>query len=561
MAEEIEAVRVAMQGSEMVVKLAGTSLKETILILKYFAELFSKGIAEIWSTDAKSKRLQNKMNKLQLEEYQNSLKKMNEGSMSYKEFNKIYDPSERKIIQIPDDSIVEFQRLAKQQGIAYCLLPDNDLNDGLKEIMVTTKQSEAVTDIIDLLSKKEIERNKKLTDDLFKKKDYIDKEIEKYETKKRSNNISDELRNEYETKINHLKRASTQLEKEISLTDKFLTREISMKEYTDRNIRCTQSSEIITKEHKEGINQYGCFGLKDVVNENPIQTVTKTLSTHGESYIQSISCPNVFIKKSWYEEKNNSDKEYDYNCKFELYVNGEKTDITYESNTFNPSENEMTEFISIVNQRLDDEMDRKIQDGEVVYTREKNNWTEVPDMKEVNKRIEFTKKNPLTLDGMSVEELINDYKKLKNVNEKISNDERNKSDINNNNKPEKIKIDVTKITKAYNDKNKYEYFIDKYTSFTFEAKDIENIDKKNGVATLNVSNVFKDEEIILNDYRGVEKDERGRMFGGHKKMNKKDLIEKIGEKIKNESGNFDKLKEGVKNLGNTVKNSFSGLKK
>lgn len=562
MAEEIEAVRVTIQGTEIVAKLAGTTLKEAMLIMKFFAELFSKGISEIWSSDAIAKRLQNKLNKIQIEEYKNSIKKMNAGSMSYKEFNKTYNANERKIIQIPDESMVEFQKLASQQGIAYCLLPDNNLNDGLKEIMVTTLQAEAVSDIIEKISQKEMERNKSAIDELTKKKDYIDKEIEKLETKKRNPNITEELKNEYETNINYLKKASNQLEKEINLTDKLLTKEISMKEYTDRNIRCTQCSDILAKEYEAGINQYGCFSLNDVISENPIETTSKSSSTLGESYIQSIGCPNVVIKKSWNENKNN-DKEFDYNCKYELYVDGEKTNISYESNTYIFNESEMTEFISNVNQRLEDEMEKKIDKGEVVYTREKNNWTEVPDMKEINKRIDFTKKNPLTINGMTMEEFVNDYKQMKEVNKKFSLDKNNKS--NPKETIEKVDIDITRITKSYNDKEKYEYFIDKNTSFIFEPKHIENINKKTGTVELNVTELFKNEEksIVLNDYRGIEKDERGRMFGGHTRINKIDLINKLNEQstAKNISNNMDKFKEGVKNFGKNVKSSLDNFKK
>lgn len=297
MSEEIEAVRIAMQGTEMTIKLAGTSLKDALLLMKYIATLIAKGISNIWSSDAKATRLKNKLTQHELEEYENSIKKMQKGSIDFKEFNKLYNANERQMLQIPDESIVEFEQLAKNQGIAYCLMPDNNLNDGLKEIMVTTIQSGAVSNIIDTMSQNEIKRNQEAVNKLEEKKKYIDKIIEQYERKSKDENLDEKTQNEYLAKKEYLKKANSQIEEEMDYNLKLRTKEITLQDYINRNKRCTQNSEILVKEYEAGINEYGCFELKDALEENPINISSKSLSERGETYIQSIACPNVYVKK------------------------------------------------------------------------------------------------------------------------------------------------------------------------------------------------------------------------------------------------------------------------
>lgn len=487
MSEEIEAVRIAMQGTEMTIKLAGTSLKDALLLMKYIATLIAKGISNIWSSDAKATRLKNKLTQHELEEYENSIKKMQKGSIDFKEFNKLYNANERQMLQIPDESIVEFEQLAKNQGIAYCLMPDNNLNDGLKEIMVTTIQSGAVSNIIDTMSQNEIKRNQEAVNKLEEKKKYIDKIIEQYERKSKDENLDEKTQNEYLEKKEYLKKANSQIEEEMDYNLKLRTKEITLQDYINRNKRCTQNSEILVKEYEAGINEYGCFELKDALEENPINISLKSLSERGETYIQSIACPNVYVKKNWYIEDiddiDDTEFEHNYSCQYELYINNQPTGLTYESNTYEPRESEMSDFIDNVRKKLDEEIDNKIQNGDVVYSRELKNWTEVPDIKEVEKREIFTKKNPLTIDGMSMEELINDNKAMKQVDKSfLKGNKSNKEHIS-------LDIDMTRLTKYKG--NEYKYYITNNSYFIFQKKDIEDVNKKNGLVTIKL---YKDAE-------------------------------------------------------------------
>lgn len=573
MSEEIEAVRIAMQGTEMTIKLAGTSLKDALLLMKYIATLIAKGISNIWSSDAKATRLKNKLTQHELEEYENSIKKMQKGSIDFKEFNKLYNANERQMLQIPDESIVEFEQLAKNQGIAYCLMPDNNLNDGLKEIMVTTIQSGAVGNIIDTMSQNEIKRNQEAVNKLEEKKKYIDKIIEQYERKSKDENLDEKTQNEYLEKKEYLKKANSQIEEEMDYNLKLRTKEITLQDYINRNKRCTQNSEILVKEYEAGINEYGCFELKDALEENPINISLKSLSERGETYIQSIACPNVYVKKNWYiEDIDDTEFEHNYSCQYELYINNQPTGLTYESNTYEPRESEMSDFIDNVRKKLDEEIDNKIQNGDVVYSRELKNWTEVPDIKEVEKREIFTKKNPLTIDGMSMEELINNNKAMKQVDKSfLKENKSNKEYIS-------LDVDMTRLTKYKG--NEYKYYITNNSYFIFQKKDIEDVNKKNGLVTIKL---YKDaekydiytEKVIQVKEKVIEPDESSKKDNIENKdakvnvtENVKNVKEVVAEKI-DINDLVDKIKERTDTLKNrkfntfseNIKNSFSNIRK
>lgn len=573
MSEEIEAVRIAMQGTEMTIKLAGTSLKDALLLMKYIATLIAKGISNIWSSDAKATRLKNKLTQHELEEYENSIKKMQKGSIDFKEFNKLYNANERQMLQIPDESIVEFEQLAKNQGIAYCLMPDNNLNDGLKEIMVTTIQSGAVSNIIDTMSQNEIKRNQEAVNKLEEKKKYIDKIIEQYERKSKDENLDEKTQNEYLAKKEYLKKANSQIEEEMDYNLKLRTKEITLQDYINRNKRCTQNSEILVKEYEAGINEYGCFELKDALEENPINISSKSLSERGETYIQSIACPNVYVKKNWYiGDIDDTEFEHNYSCQYELYINNQPTGLTYESNTYEPRESEMSDFIDNVRKKLDEEIDNKIQNGDVVYSRELKNWTEVPDIKEVEKREIFTKKNPLTIDGMSMEELINNNKAMKQVDKSfLKENKSNKEYIS-------LDVDMTRLTKYKG--NEYKYYITNNSYFIFQKKDIEDVNKKNGLVTIKL---YKDaekydiytEKVIQVKEKVIEPDESSKKDNIENKdakvnvtENVKNVKEVVAEKI-DINDLVDKIKERTDTLKNrkfntfseNIKNSFSNIRK
>lgn len=573
MSEEIEAVRIAMQGTEMTIKLAGTSLKDALLLMKYIATLIAKGISNIWSSDAKATRLKNKLTQHELEEYENSIKKMQKGSIDFKEFNKLYNANERQLLQIPDESIVEFEQLAKNQGIAYCLMPDNNLNDGLKEIMVTTIQSGAVGNIIDTMSQNEIKRNQEAVNKLEEKKKYIDKIIEQYERKSKDENLDEKTQNEYLEKKEYLKKANSQIEEEMDYNLKLRTKEITLQDYINRNKRCTQNSEILVKEYEAGINEYGCFELKDALEENPINISLKSLSERGETYIQSIACPNVYVKKNWYiEDIDDTEFEHNYSCQYELYINNQPTGLTYESNAYEPRESEMSDFIDNVRKKLDEEIDNKIQNGDVVYSRELKNWTEVPDIKEVEKREIFTKKNPLTIDGMSMEELINNNKAMKQVDKSfLKENKSNKEYIS-------LDVDMTRLTKYKG--NEYKYYITNNSYFIFQKKDIEDVNKKNGLVTIKL---YKDaekydiytEKVIQVKEKVIEPDESSKKENIENKdakvnvtENVKNVKEVVAEKI-DINDLVDKIKERTDTLKNrkfntfseNIKNSFSNIRK
>lgn len=278
-------------------------------------------------------------------------------------------------------------------------------------------------------------------------------------------------------------------------------------------------------------------------------------------------------EKNWYiGDIDDTEFEHNYSCQYELYINNQPTGLTYESNTYEPRESEMSDFIDNVRKKLDEEIDNKIQNGDVVYSRELKNWTEVPDIKEVEKREIFTKKNPLTIDGMSMEELINNNKAMKQVDKSfLKENKSNKEYIS-------LDVDMTRLTKYKG--NEYKYYITNNSYFIFQKKDIEDVNKKNGLVTIKL---YKDaekydiytEKVIQVKEKVIEPDESSKKDNIENKdakvnvtENVKNVKEVVAEKI-DINDLVDKIKERTDTLKNrkfntfseNIKNSFSNIRK
>lgn len=119
--EEAELIKVAFQGSEMCLRLAGTGLKEALKFIKFLIMIAPNTYR--WWQETTDKAMKKEITKAEYDIIM-ARKEVIAGSMDLNKFLKVYASEERTMLSIPDGSAKLFNELATKNNLTYALMPD-----------------------------------------------------------------------------------------------------------------------------------------------------------------------------------------------------------------------------------------------------------------------------------------------------------------------------------------------------------------------------------------------------------------------------------------------------
>lgn len=337
--EEAELIKVAFQGTEMCLRLAGTSLKEALKFLKFLLMIAPN--AYRWHQESMEKAMKNAITKAEYEII-TARKEVIAGSIDLNKFLKVYAAEERTMLSIPDGSAELFSELASKNKLAYALMPDLDLSDGMFQIMVPNSQADIYKSVIEMLINTELKNNEIKTEELTKELNETEKEIVKYNSKKTkmeksgTNETEPEKYAEVVDKLEELELAKAQIEEELEDIKENYSKVISYEEYVNTNPQavnhanmfCSMMDEGIALEKFQTLNEFMVYSeksdlLKEIPFEKSVENVAALVNTDKEVYITSKLNPNNYIRGFAYQKEKESGEPF-VCSEYEVMVNGEK---------------------------------------------------------------------------------------------------------------------------------------------------------------------------------------------------------------------------------------------
>lgn len=153
--EEIEIVRVAMQGGEMVFRVGKDALKDVLKFAKWLLLLLPN--ARQWHEQNSDQRMRHKINKEEYREIKRMNRELQAGAVPLDKFMQRYHQEERTILNIPESCMGEFSKNAKgkgrgKKGLSYAVLPDLNLADGMFQVMVPNSQLDVARSLLEHLT-------------------------------------------------------------------------------------------------------------------------------------------------------------------------------------------------------------------------------------------------------------------------------------------------------------------------------------------------------------------------------------------------------------------------
>ena len=115
MGEEIEIIKVAMQGTEMSFRLAGTSTKEALKFLKFIVTLIPN-ISE-WLRETSDKNIRRKMTKAEWKKIKEGMKDTISGQVDFKKLVDKFGHDGITCLNIPDQSLSSFSKYANSEEL------------------------------------------------------------------------------------------------------------------------------------------------------------------------------------------------------------------------------------------------------------------------------------------------------------------------------------------------------------------------------------------------------------------------------------------------------------
>ena len=337
--EEVEIVRVAMQGTDMFLRLAGAGIKQGLLFLKGVA-MFGPN-AYRWWQEAMNMHMKKELTK---EEYAiiKARQEVAAGSMNSEQFMKVFSAEERIILNIPDTSAERFGKLAKSNGLTYTIMADLNPEDGFFQIMVPKSQSDIYKLIIDKMAAEEL-------NEIEAMKGYLENEIEilkkqRAEIKSDLNKMKEEGKTdteEYIKKAEELDACNNKINKlnyEFLNADKMRSGEMTAEEYMKTNEFAFKHADLFAALMEEGITADGksIFTLMQYKNEKAdslnvkdfetaVTEVTKRKDirdTDEKIVICNAENPETYIEARSYTKEREGRT---YICtQYDLYVDGKK---------------------------------------------------------------------------------------------------------------------------------------------------------------------------------------------------------------------------------------------
>lgn len=336
--EEVEIIKVTMQGTDMFLRLAGAGMKEGLKFIKGFA-MFLPNAYRWWQKTAEM-HMKKEITK---EEFAiiKARQGIAAGSMNSAEFMKVFSAEERVILNIPDTSAERFRKLAKKNGLTYTLLADLNPSDGFFQIMVPKSQSDIYELVIEKMTAEELNEIEAL-------KGYLENEIN--ELKKQQVEIKNDLTkmkeegkeetDEYKAKEAELNACSEkikELEHELLMADKMHSGEMTTEEYMKTNEFAFNHADLFADLMDAGIaaDSKGILEILEYKSDRTVQ-VTKDLETaltdvterkdmldtDKRTVICNLSNPDTYIEAYVYTSER-EDKTY-VCTQYDLYVEGKK---------------------------------------------------------------------------------------------------------------------------------------------------------------------------------------------------------------------------------------------
>lgn len=252
--EEIELARVALQGSEMFLRISSAAIKEAVKFIKFLVTVVPN--YNRWAVNRDAERMRRDITKAEYDLIK-ARQKVYVGGMNYNEFIKLYGAEERTIINITDTSADRFHDLAKRHKLTYTMLPDLNLADGVFQVMVPTSQADIYNIIIENISKEELRFHEEKIGELEKEIENLKKEAANYQ--KAMYEMEDEGKEdseEYRQAEENLNRCETEIkekEEEIAAIRKRQTGEITCEDYMATNEFAFNHQELFNEMMNQGV--------------------------------------------------------------------------------------------------------------------------------------------------------------------------------------------------------------------------------------------------------------------------------------------------------------------
>ncbi|MDE6252586.1 MAG: hypothetical protein K2M78_08105 [Lachnospiraceae bacterium] len=370
MSEESEIVKVAIEGTNIYLRLAGTSIKDALKFLKF---IFS-GVGDIanWATGIEDRRLDRELKQLEvdLKTHKKETMKMEmdmikartnlaAGSMDIKEFMKIFAAEERTILQVPDASMERFSQLAEKNGLTYSMLQDLNYSDGYVQVLVPNSQADIWKALEEQLQKEEMEKNKINKENLQKDIDDTVKEKAEYTAEKKkmeregTDKTDPEHYNDVISSIKLMENKEKSLKERLDKLEGNITGEITLEDYMNTNPQAFDHTDLFHEMSENGIVPKGCEKVSEFlkVPDGSISRYKEGIkgeqgnSINPDGYIVNPDIPDLAIQREEIS-KDNKVTGYQYTILEEGKADNK---IQFKTNAKTTDE-EKTMFIRQINQ-------------------------------------------------------------------------------------------------------------------------------------------------------------------------------------------------------------------
>lgn len=268
MSEEAEIVKVAVEGMEIYLRLAGASIKDALKFLKFI--LSGVGDMAKYIAGSEDRRLDRELKSYKAEEAKlametiKSRKNLAAGSIDIKEFMKTFGAEERTILQIPDNSMDRFRQLADKNGLTYFMLQDLDHSDRFVQVMIPNSQADIWNILEEQLIKEELERNRAEKEKYQKEMDDTAKEKAEYISEKKimeregTDKTDPEHYNDIISAIKIMENKENNLKERLDKLEGNITGEITPEDYMKTNPQAFDHTDLFREMSENGIEPMGC---------------------------------------------------------------------------------------------------------------------------------------------------------------------------------------------------------------------------------------------------------------------------------------------------------------
>ena len=516
MGEEIEIIKVAMQGTEMSFRLAGTSTKEALKFLKFIVTLIPN-ISE-WLRETSDKNIRRKMTKAEWKKIKEGMKDTISGQVDFKKLVDKFGHDGITCLNIPDQSLSSFSKYAKEYNLSYSVLPDLNSNDGMTQVVVPVSENDIFRRIIKKLEKEELERNERAKTKLEEDKNKAEENLSKARAEKKAaieagKHKGDPEYDEAVSKEFTAERELNDLMTEYKTLDK-RTHECGFDEYINTNAEIFQHVDFCNELKKQGISVEDKSSISSFVKPISSEELNNKDEISNTEYIVNPESNTCIKKEAMYDEDNI------YGMKYTMYVDEKERYSVEYTPTSNPES--LKNLISLCSIK---ERDNLANQGKE-YNIDEQTWFVLNNKEDVIKFYQILKKNSEEVEKPEIKEktekiLGNDLK------EQIKNEKKEENVIQ---LPEDIKY-----PESY--KGRFGIFTKNNNQFIEIDKDVIKKKSDNLVIVADKDKVFN-----ITDIKS----------GSVSKVKGSDIHQAL-EEVKNSTEQIKKAGEEIKNVAKTRK--------